>query len=110
MGQPSQATDGTIRQPTRDQYRSRTRRRRHRRRGQRTKTENRLQLAYFSLASLWGFVAGTAAILALLAVIGRPLGLSTAASTAIGGAALISVFGGFLASRGYRDAVNRRAD
>jgi uncharacterized membrane protein YccC len=60
------------------------------------------------LASLWGFLIGTATILFGFSIAGQPLDLSPVAIVAMAAAVVIAIVGGFVASRAYRDASNRR--
>ena len=68
---------------------------------------HRLQLVYFSLASLWGFLLGTAALLFGLSLTGRRLDLSPVAIVAMSAAVILAVVGGMVASRAYREASRR---
>ncbi len=97
-----QATDG----PTR-RRRRRRRKRKHRSsspsRGHRT-----IRAFYFAVASSWGFVAGSAAVLIALNALGRPVPLAGALVTALITAAALAVVGGIVVSAAYRDASRRR--
>lgn len=75
----------------------------HRSRAQR----RRLQLVYFSLASLWGFLIGTVTLLFGFSLSGRRLELSPVAIIALSAAIVLAVVGGMVASRAYREATRR---
>ena len=86
---------------------------RRRRRRSRQAASNRnqrrwLRLAYFSLASLWGFLIGTASLLYGFSLGGRRLELSPVAIVTMSVAALAAVVGGMIASRAYREAARRQ--
>ncbi len=89
-----------------------TRRRRRRRHKHRSSSSNRGRKAvrafYFAVASSWGFVAGSAAVLLALNALGRPVPLAGAVVTALITAAALSVVGGIVVSAAYRDASRRR--
>ena len=82
------------------------RRRRRSERGMGTSIRRRrLRLVYFALASIWGFLAGTAAIVVGLAVTDQPVRFAPWLVLALGVAALAAVVGGAVAAAAYRDAV-----
>jgi hypothetical protein len=86
------------------------RRRRSRRRSQPDAARlrrRRLRLVYFILASIWGFMSGTVALLASLVVLGQPLQLQTPVVLAMLIAALLALVGGVVAARAYREATQR---
>jgi hypothetical protein len=62
---------------------------------------------YFVLASAWGFMTGTAGVLAGLAVLGRPLSLEPTTAALLVGAGLLALVGGFVAAMAYQEASNR---
>ena len=85
---------------------------RGRRRNSRKATSNgsqrsRLRVVYFSLASLWGFLIGTATLLFGFSLGGRRLELSPVAIVAMCAAVVLAVVGGVVASRAYREASRR---
>jgi len=84
---------------------------RRRRRSSRARPARRshsgLRFVYFSLASLWGFVSGTVAVLAGLTLADRPLQAEPTNVGLILGAAALAVVGGLLAATAYRDAARR---
>ncbi len=85
-------------------------RRRRRNSRQATASSNqrhRLRLVYFSLASLWGFLIGTATLLFGFSLGGRRLELSPVAIVAMSAAVVLAVVGGVVASRAYREASRR---
>ena len=67
----------------------------------------RLQRVYFSLASLWGFLIGTATLLFGFSLSGRQLELNPVAIVAMSAAVVLAVVGGMVASRAYREASRR---
>ena len=67
----------------------------------------RLQLVYFSLASLWGFLMGTVTLLFGFSLGGRQLDLSPVAIVAMSAAIVLAIVGGVVASRAYREASRR---
>jgi len=83
-------------------------RRRSRRAVANRNQRRRLQFVYFSLASLWGFLLGTVALLFGFSLTGRRLDLSPVAIVAMSAAVLLAVVGGMVASRAYREAARRR--
>lgn len=68
----------------------------------------RLRLFYFSLASLWGFLIGTATLLFGFSLGGTRLDLSPVAIVSMTAAVVLAVFGGMIAARAYREASRRR--
>jgi len=84
------------------------RRRRHSRRALASRTQRRrLQFVYFSLASLWGFLIGTVALLFGFSLTGRRLALSPVAIAAMVASIVLAIVGGIVASRAYREASRR---
>ncbi len=84
------------------------RRRRHSRRAVASRVQRRrLQLVYFSLASLWGFLIGTVALLFGFSLTGRRLELSPVAIVAMSASIVLAIVGGMIASRAYREAARR---
>ena len=67
----------------------------------------RLRYLYFGLASGWGFVAGSVAVLAALDSLGLavPLGRGLGATLAVAG--VVALVGGIVVSLAYREAVRR---
>ena len=68
----------------------------------------RLRLLYFTLASLWGFLVGTAGLLIGFSSRGVPLDLGPVAILALSAASILAVVGGMIASRAYSEAARRR--
>jgi hypothetical protein len=64
-------------------------------------------MLYFSLAAVWGFLAGTGAVLVGLTAVGRPARLGALGVAVVIGAALAAVVGGFVAAAAYRAATRR---
>ena len=67
----------------------------------------RLRYLYFGLASGWGFVAGSVAVLAALDALGHtvPVGGGLGATLVV--AAVLALAGGIVVSLAYREAVRR---
>lgn len=65
-------------------------------------------MAYFGLASVWGFVAGTAAFVIASSSSNRSVEFGQSLVLTLGLAAAISVIGGVVVSLAYREAVRRR--
>jgi hypothetical protein len=85
------------------------RRRRGSRRAAAGRSERtRLRALYFALASLWGFLIGTATLLFGFSLGGVQLELSPLAIIAMSAAVVLAVVGGMIAARAYRDASRRR--
>ena len=82
-------------------------RRRHSRRVASRTQRHRLRLVYFSMASLWGFLIGTVALLFGFSLAGRRLELSPVAIVALSASIVLAVVGGMVASRAYREASRR---
>jgi len=62
---------------------------------------------YFALASVWGFAAGSVAVLAGFNSLGRPIRFDSGLGVTLGVAAAIAIFGGVVVSLAYREAVRR---
>jgi len=67
----------------------------------------RIRTVYFTLASVWGFVTGTVAILGVLSASGRPLTLEPKSGAVLGLATLVALLGGAVAARAYREVADR---
>jgi len=67
----------------------------------------RLRALYFSLAALWGFLAGTGAVLIGMATVGQPAGMAPRCVIFVAGAAVLSLVGGLVAAAAYRSASRR---
>lgn len=94
--------------PNEPEY-SEGRRRRHRSREAPPRPRpNRLRVAYFSLAALWGCAIGVGAVAAGSRMTERPVVLDASLFLALVPAALLSVLGGAVASGAYGEARNRR--
>jgi len=68
----------------------------------------RLRIAYFSIASAWGFVMGTAAVLGSLSMLDLELPEDPTITFMLALAALAAIVGGAVTAMAYRDAVGRR--
>jgi hypothetical protein len=66
-----------------------------------------LRLIYFALSSVWGFVAGTAAVLACVRFSGERWRLDASSLTLLTGAALLAVVGGLVTALAYHDTSKR---
>ncbi len=62
---------------------------------------------YFSLASLWGFLIGTATLLYGFSLAGHHLELDPVAIVAMAAAVVLAVVGGVITARAYREATRR---
>ncbi len=89
-----------------DEYRPRRRRKRIRSSGSRQR-RRRIRLIYFSLASLWGFLIGAAAVLVAPKVLESMEGMTTMVPWVLAASSVLALAGGGFASRAYREAVGR---
>jgi hypothetical protein len=64
-------------------------------------------MLYFTLASGWGFTAGTVAVLACFRMTGKPWRLETPSLALLAGAGVAAVLGGVIAALAYHDASKR---
>jgi hypothetical protein len=96
-GRPSDASESA----------SRRRRRRSPSQVSTRTVRRRLRALYFSLAALWGFLAGTAAVLIGLTTAGRSPGLAPRSVMIVAGAAVLSLVGGLVVAAAYRSATRR---
>ena len=67
----------------------------------------RLRSVYFALAAVWGFAAGSVAVLAGLNAVGNPIRLDSALGVTLGVAGAVAIVGGVVVSMAYREAVRR---
>ena len=103
MGQPE-----TVETSNPSERSRRRRRRPQAARGASTRrTRQRLRVMYFSLAALWGFLAGSGAVLVGLSGAGRRVQLSGPALGLFGGASVVALIGGVVAAKAYRSASRR---
>ncbi len=65
-------------------------------------------MAYFSVASLWGFLVGLSALLIALNQVGHPLSMSSLVYGIIVMAGMVALTGGLLTAMLYREAVRNR--
>lgn len=70
-------------------------------------SHQRRRLVYFSLASLWGFLIGTATLLYGFSLAGHRLELSPVAIVVMSAAVVLAVVGGVITARAYREASRR---
>ena len=70
------------------------------------KSRRNLRAGYFALASVWGCLAGTGALIAGLSVLG-PIQLGSTVAGFLGLAMILAVVGGLLAAAAYRAASRR---
>jgi len=106
---PEASTTRTVAEPGRETVEPPVRRRGSSRRASASSNQRRrLRLIYFSLASLWGFLIGTATLLFGLSLEGTRLDLSPAAIIAMSAAVVLAVVGGIVAARAYREAARRK--
>jgi hypothetical protein len=84
----------------------RRRRRASRRSSARSRT--RLRSTYFGLASLWGFLTGSGAVLLGLAIAGRPVELGLGTDVLLIGGGAVALLGGLVAAAAYREASRRQ--
>jgi len=65
-------------------------------------------MVYFSLASIWGCLLGAAALAVAVARSGHRPGVDGQLLAALSGACVLSVVGGAVVAKAYREAANRR--
>jgi len=80
----------------------------HRRRGEGLSRHGRLRLIFFSVASIWGFLIGTAAVLGALIIQDPGFSIAPTLAAALAVAALVALAGGLVAARVYRHRVAPR--
>ena len=68
----------------------------------------KLRVVYFALAAIWGFAAGSVAVLAGLNAVGHPIRLDAGLGLTMAVAAVVAIVGGVVTSLAYREAVRRR--
>ena len=83
------------------------RRRRSAAQAQASASRRRLRRLYFSVAALWGFLAGTSAVLILLRASDHPARLGAAGMAALLVAAVVALGGALVAAAAYRAASRR---
>jgi hypothetical protein len=108
MGEPERVADAQdlpVREGRPERRRSRRRSSSH---GDSTRpARSRLRALYFSLAALWGFLAGTGAVLVGLSSMGRPVDLGGPGLAFVSVAAVASLAGGVVVAAAYRAASRR---
>jgi hypothetical protein len=82
------------------------RRRRRRSRSQR-RSNQKLRFAYFTMASIWGFLSGTAGVLFWLTASGKPVRFEPIVLGTLAAAAAVAIVGGLVAAKAYREAAQR---
>lgn len=65
-------------------------------------------MLYFGLSSVWGFLAGSVAVLVAFDAVGHPITLRGELGTALSIAAVLAVVGGVIVSMAYRELAGRR--
>ena len=81
----------------------------HSRRSRGSRTSHwRLRIVYFSIASVWGFAMGTAAVLGSLSMLDLELPEDSTITFMVALAAIAAIVGGAITAMAYRDAVGRR--
>ena len=89
------------------------RRRRRRRSSSRSsarsssRSRRNLRAGYFTLAAIWGCLAGTGMLVVGLGALGRPLQLGSTLAGFLGLAMILAVVGGLVAAAAYRAASRR---
>lgn len=73
----------------------------------RSSSRRGLRAGYFALASVWGCLAGTGALVVGLSFLGRPLRLGPTVVGFLGLAVILAVLGGLLMAVAYRAASRR---
>ena len=76
------------------------------RRGAKTR-HGRLRIVYFTVASVWGFAAGSVAVLAGFNAVGQSIHFDSGVGVTLGVAAAIAIVGGVIISLAYREAIRR---
>jgi hypothetical protein len=64
-------------------------------------------MIYFTFASVWGFAAGSVAVLAGFNAVGNPISFDSGLGFTLGVAGVIAIVGGVIVSLAYREAVRR---
>ena len=67
-------------------------------------------MIYFGMASLWGFITGTVAMMMGTTALHASPGGDSGMTMRLGAAVLIAVVGGVVVSLAYREAVRRSGD
>jgi hypothetical protein len=66
-----------------------------------------LRFLYFAIASVWGFAAGSVAVLAGFNSVGNPIFFDSGFGVTLAVAGVIAIVGGVVVSLAYREAVRR---
>ena len=64
-------------------------------------------MLYFALASMWGFAAGSVAVIAGFRTLGYPISFDSGIGFTLGVAGIVALVGGVIVSLAYREAVRR---
>ena len=64
-------------------------------------------MVYFALASVWGFAAGSVAVLAGFNTLAQPFRFDSGLGLTLGIAVAIAIVGGVIVSLAYREALKR---
>ena len=86
---------------------ARLRRSKRKSRSRSAAARKRLRVLYFTLASAWGFTAGTVAVLACFRTSGKQWRVDTSSLALLAGAGLLALIGGIVAALAYHDASKR---
>ena len=78
-----------------------------RRTRRRSSRRHRIRTLYFVMASVWGLIAGTAAILAGLVALGRRVEMNPPFAIALLVGLVLALIGGWVASTAYRESTGR---
>ena len=79
----------------------------HRRTRSKSRKHRRVRAIYFGIASVWGFLIGSAALLWGLSLNGHPVRADGLLTGLLVGAGFLAVVGGVLTARAYREAAQR---
>ena len=64
-------------------------------------------MLYFGIASLWGFLVGSATIIIGLSIVGKPIQLGSVGTAMLMCAGVLALLGGVISSFAYREAARR---
>jgi hypothetical protein len=79
----------------------------HRRTRSKSRKHRRIRAIYFGIASIWGFLIGSAALLWGLSLNGHPVRPDGLLTGLLIGAGFLALVGGVLTARAYREAAQR---
>ena len=106
MARSSAASDSERRDRPSNRPRLRHRQTRNHRESS-AKRRSKLRFFYFGLASVWGFLIGTASILVTLTYLGRPVQLDPLLLALLASTGLVALAGGGVAAAAYREAAGK---